>query len=340
MLKLAVPFPGANMKTYVENFPAQLEEALSIAGKVNLSGINKNSVQHIFITGLGGSGISGTILSELVADSCPFPILVNKDYSLPAYVGTNTLVIACSYSGNTEETIAVLNAALEKKAQIICISSGGKVSEIATQHKLSLIAIPGGNPPRASFGYPFVQLLKIFEVLNFSKPGFTTQLENVIAVMRSGKNEITGLANEIAEKLHGQLPVIYSISGNEGVAVRFRQQINENSKMLCWHHVIPEMNHNELVGWVDKHPNISVVALRTSTDHPRSVKRLEICKEIISPLVKSWIEISPKGNTKLEQTLYLIHLTDWVSCFLADLKAIDPVEVKVIDRLKNQLAQF
>jgi glucose/mannose-6-phosphate isomerase len=183
-------------------------------------------------------------------------------------------------------------------------------------------------------------LLKIFEVLNFSKPGFTTQLENVIALMHSGKNEITALANEIAEKLHGQLPVIYSISGNEGVAVRFRQQINENSKMLCWHHVIPEMNHNELVGWVDKHPNISVVALRTSTDHPRSVKRLEICKEIISPLVKSWIEISPKGNTKLEQTLYLIHLTDWVSCFLADLKAIDPVEVKVIDRLKNQLAQF
>ncbi len=328
------------MKNYVENFPTQLEEALAIAVKADLSKIHKAHIRQVLITGLGGSGIGGTIVSELVADTCPVPVLVNKDYSLPAYVNENTLVIACSYSGNTEETVSVLNAAIQRKAQIICISSGGMISETAKKHNFSLISIPGGHPPRASFGYPLIQLLNIFNHLTFAAANFNKNVTETISNLKSQKDEIISEAQSIATKLLGKIPVIYSISGMEGVAVRFRQQINENAKMLCWHHVIPEMNHNELVGWVEKHENISVVTLRTSYDNARSVKRMQICKDIIAPLVSSWIEITAKGNSRTEQAFYIVHLTDWVSCFLADMKKVDPVEVKVIDRLKAELSKF
>lgn len=328
------------MKNYVEGFPAQLEEALEIAGKADLSRIRKNSIRNILITGLGGSGISGTIMADLTAGTCPLPVVVNKDYALPAFVDENSLVIACSYSGNTEETIAVLNSAIAKKAQIICVSSGGAVSATAGKNNLTLISIPGGNPPRASFGYPFVQLLHIFDHFSFSAPGYREQLRGLINLLRTEKDDILTSAQILAKQLLNKIPVIYCVSGMEGVAMRFRQQINENSKMLCWHHVIPEMNHNELVGWVEQHDNIAVVALRTNFDYERSVRRLEICREIISPLVSSWSELTARSSSRMGQMLYLIHLTDWVSCFLADMKKVDPVEVRVIDRLKSELSKF
>ncbi|MBC7862951.1 MAG: bifunctional phosphoglucose/phosphomannose isomerase [Bacteroidia bacterium] len=327
------------MKNYVASFPDQLEEALKISESIKLP-FEKKNIQNILITGLGGSGISGTIISELVADTCPVPVTVNKDYSLPAFVNEKSLVIICSYSGNTEETLSVLAAAIKQKAQLICISSGGTVSEIATKNNFALITIPGGHPPRASFAYPLVQLMKIFELLGFSKGGFKTETENFIALAKKDKNEIVDSSLAFAKKLQNKIPVIYCISGNEGVAIRFRQQINENSKMLCWHHVLPEMNHNELVGWVDKNDNIAVVALRTTFDFARSVKRLEICKTIIEPLANSFSEIHAKGNSKTEQTLYLVHFTDWISCHLADLKKVDAIEVNVINRLKSELAKF
>jgi glucose/mannose-6-phosphate isomerase len=129
------------------------------------------------------------------------------------------------------------------------------------------------------------------------------------------------------------------LGSTEGIAIRFRQQINENSKMLCWHHVIPEMNHNELVGWTTRNESLAVVVLRTSADYERNVKRLEICKNIFETYSSSLTEIHAKGDSPLEQAIYLIHLTDWVSCDIADIKQIDPVEVKIIDHLKTELAK-
>jgi glucose/mannose-6-phosphate isomerase len=137
--------------------------------------------------------------------------------------------------------------------------------------------------------------------------------------------------------LHKKIPVIYCLGATEGVAIRFRQQINENSKMLCWHHVIPEMNHNELVGWTEKNEDLAVCVLRTSFDYERNLKRLDINKTVISRFTSTVFEIMGQGSTPLVQALYLIHLTDWISCYIADLKNIDPVEVKIIDYLKSEL---
>jgi glucose/mannose-6-phosphate isomerase len=160
-----------------------------------------------------------------------------------------------------------------------------------------------------------------------------------IELLNKDQDAIQIEAKLIAAKLIDKIPVIYSLGNNEGVAVRFRQQINENSKMLAWHHVIPEMNHNELVGWTSKNENIAVVVLRSAYDFARNVKRLQVCKEVFQKYTSTIIEINGKGKSKLEQAIYLIHLTDWVSCFIADLRQVDPVEVKVIDHLKNELAR-
>ncbi|MBC7553113.1 MAG: bifunctional phosphoglucose/phosphomannose isomerase, partial [Taibaiella sp.] len=146
-------------------------------------------------------------------------------------------------------------------------------------------------------------------------------------------------AKALAKKIVGKLPVIYSAPNFEGVAIRFRQQINENSKMLCWHNVIPEMNHNELVGWKDDAPDKVVIIIRNDNDFKRTQSRMEINKAVIKEHTPNIIEIYSEGKSYWEKALYIIHLTDWVSLFLAELRKVDAVEVKVIDFLKGSLAK-
>ncbi len=326
------------MKTLVERFSRQLKEAADIAEKAVLE--KAQNIQHVVVTGLGGSGIGGTVIAELISDSCSVPVLVNKDYFLPAYVGKNSLVIVSSYSGNTEETLQAMESALQKGAQIVCITSGGKIREIAKQHQLGCIEIPGGMPPRSCFGYSLVQLQKVMVVNGFAPSTLFDDLKKAIALLDSEEQEIQKEAMDLAKKLHGKFAMLYSLGTCEGAVVRFRQQINENGKMLCCHHTFPEMNHNELVGWVDDDKDLAVVTFRTSYDYARTVKRYEVCKPLFEKLSSSVTDVVAKGSSKLEQFLYLVHLGDWASCYLADLKGIDAVEVKVIDHLKAELSKF
>lgn len=326
------------MKTLVEGFPKQLQEALDIAQSATLT--LKHHIQNIVVTGLGGSGIGGTILSELVQAECIVPIIINKDYFLPEFVNANSLVIISSYSGNTEETLSAMKQAISKQAQIVCVTSGGKVLEIAKQHQYDTIIIPGGHPPRSCVGYSLVQLFKIVQFNGFIKSDLLKQVSDSITLLNKENTHIKQEATTIAKSLVGKIPVIYSLGSCEGVAVRFRQQINENSKMLCWHHTFPEMNHNELVGWTERNENLAVVTFRTSYDFERTVKRYDICKPLFTKYSASVTDITAKGNSKLEQFMYLINLGDWISCYIADIKNIDAMEVNVITNLKNELANL
>lgn len=326
------------MKTLVEGFTKQLQEALSIAHSAELT--IKPNIQNIVVTGLGGSGIGGSILSEIVQNECTVPIIINKDYSLSSFVNERSLVIISSYSGNTEETIAAMHEAIAKKAQIICVTSGGEVAQLAKQHQFDCIIIPGGHPPRSCIGYSLVQLLKIVQFNGFVKTDLLKQVEGAIQLLNTENTAIKNEATEIAKTLFGKLPVIYSLGSSEGVAVRFRQQINENSKILCWHHTFPEMNHNELVGWTEKNDSLAVVTFKTSFDFDRTTKRYELCKPLFFKFSSSVTDIVAKGNNKLEQFLYLINIGDWISCYIADLKEIDAIEVNVITNLKNELAKL
>lgn len=326
------------MKELVQNFSNQLKESLAIAEKAIIA--PSAEIQSIVVTGLGGSGIGGTILAELLSDVCKVPILINKDYTLPAYINEKTLLIVSSYSGNTEETLEAMHQAIGKKAQIVCVTSGGKVMQLAKQHHFDFIEIPGGFPPRSCIGYSLYQLVRVLQLKKLAPDTLTTDLKNTIALLDSENEAIKKEALEVAKKLHNKIPVIYTLGTCEGVAVRFRQQINENSKMLCWHHTFPEMNHNELVGWTTRNDNLAVLTFHTSFDNKRTKKRYEFCKPLFESLSSGVTDITAKGNSKLEQFFYLINIGDWISCYLADLRGIDPVEVNIIDKLKKELAGF
>ena len=329
----------SDMKQLVQGFPAQLKEAILIGE--NSSVRNSHSeIRNILITGLGGSGIGGTIVSEIVSNECTVPITVNKDYFLPSFVNEHSLVIVSSYSGNTEETIQAMEAALKTKAKIVCITSGGKITEMAKENKCDLIVIPGGMPPRACLGYSLTQLFFVLNKLKLIGDSFLSQLKSAIDLIEKEAPAIKKDAMLMADFLFGKTPVIYSVDGYNGVATRFRQQINENSKMLCWHHVLPEMNHNELVGWAGGTKELAVVILRNKSDYSRTQARIEISKDVFSKQTPHVLELWSKGNSQLEKSLYLVHLTDWASCYLADKKGIDAVEVNIINHLKGSLAKI
>jgi glucose/mannose-6-phosphate isomerase len=326
------------MKALVEQFPEQLKKAKEIADKAIIS--SGKNISNIIITGLGGSGIGGTIISELVNNTCKVPIIINKDYFLPAFANENTLVIVSSYSGNTEETLQVMNEAIARKTQLVCVTSGGTVLDLAKQHQFEYIEIPGGFPPRSCIGYSLVQLIKIFIAKGFADAKLMGDLQASIQLLESKKAEIKSASEVIAKKLTNKIAVLYSLGSCEGTSVRFRQQINENSKALCWHHVFPEMNHNELVGWTQENKDLVVITFHTAFDYERTKKRYEVCKPIFQKYANEVIDITAQGTSKLEQFMYLINIGDWISCYIADIKGIDPVEVNVINHLKKELSNF
>jgi glucose/mannose-6-phosphate isomerase len=329
----------SDMNELVKRFPAQLKEAIEIGEKAKLNKQVKQ-INNIVIAGLGGSGIGGTIVSEIIAAECKVPVTVIKDYFIPGFVSSNTLVICCSYSGNTEETIQSLEDSIAKNAMIVCITSGGKIAEIANSKNIDLVTIPGGMPPRACLGYSLTQLFYVLHANGIIGDSFRKQLAASIALLEKEENDIVAEAKKIADLLAGKIPVIYAVDGYNGVATRFRQQINENSKMLCWHNILPEMNHNELVGWAENYENVAVIILRNDTDYSRTKARIEISKSVFSKYTKNVTELWSKGESQLEKSLYLIHVTDYVSVMLAEKKKIDATEVNVINHLKGQLAKI
>jgi glucose/mannose-6-phosphate isomerase len=323
----------------VERYPDQLKEALEIGENATIKAHDKE-INKIYLAGLGGSGIGGNFVSEFVRDECKVPFLIGKGYSTPAYLDENTLAIVSSYSGNTEETLTAFDSILASGAKIVIISSGGKLIAKAKELGLDYIAVPDDWPsPRACLGYSFVQQLFILNKLGLIGRSQIEQIKSSINLLKFDQDDIKEKAASIAKKLHNKIPIIYTTDRMEAVAVRFRQQINENSKMLCWHHVIPEMNHNELVGWTDKNEDLAVIYFRNKDDYKRNAIRMDINKEIISKYTSTIIEVYSKGSSLVERAMYFVHLGDFISCYLADLHGVDPIEVNVINYLKGELAK-
>jgi len=325
------------MQQLVTAFPQQILSAVEISKNSTLS--FKEGIQNIVISGLGGSGIGGKLISAIVADTCPLPIVCNNDYHLPTFANHNSLVVICSYSGNTEETVAVMEAALEKECQIICITSGGRVLELAQEHNLQHIIIPGGNPPRSMLAYSLIQLIHVMGALGFAPEGAMDQVEDSAVYLAENQEEIFNAAESIGPHLAGKFPILYSSTLLEPVIVRWRQQLNENSKMLCSHHVIPEMNHNELVGWERGSEEVVVIMLRSELDFTRTAARMDICEKIFNDKSEVII-INGIGKSLIEQFFQLIHLGDWISLVLAEAHEVDAMTIDNINLLKDKLANL
>lgn len=326
------------MEKLIDAFPKQLKEALEIGRKATLKAPG-GPYTNVVVTGLGGSGIGGRIVAQLMHKEAKCPIEVYNNYYLPGYVDHKSLVIACSYSGNTEETLAAMDQALAKGARVVIITSGGTMLETAKARGLDHIVIPGGNPPRTMLAYSLVQQFFVLHHFGITGDGFEGAVKTAANMLLDDKEAIKKAAMDLTEKLVGKRLVIYSEANTEAVSIRFRQQVNENSKELCWHHAIPEMNHNELVGWAGGDKSLGVVIFRHKEDHERTQMRMEINKSIFEKYTPNVYEVWSKGDTSIARQLYLINLGDWVSLFWAQKKGVDPSEIAVINMLKGKLAE-
>lgn len=327
------------MDKLIAEFPDNILKALEIASKSSLVQ-PKNELRNIVVCGMGGSGIGGKIIGQWFSDQLRIPFTSIQDYKLPAFVDKHSLVIASSYSGNTEETLAAVQKALEVKAHIVAICSGGKLFDLSKRENFDAIVVPGGKPPRAALAYSLVQLVNILIQLKLVNKESMNDFKISADYLEKNSVAIKKEAKEIANFIGEGTPIFYSSSDFEGIAIRARQQLNENAKTLCWHHTIPEMNHNELVGWSGGTPNLRPIFIQNKSIHARNLFRFNVSKDVMKEKCNGVYTFSTIGDTKIQESLYAIHLLDWASWYLSQLKKEDPMAIPVIDYLKGELDKF
>ena len=316
----------SNMIQVLEDFPKQCREALDLAKEEKIT----EKIKNIVVIGMGGSAIGGDLLKTYLSGSA-IPVFVNRDYDLPGFVDENTLVFAVSYSGNTEETLSSYRQAVEKKANIVAITSGGKLAEQCRKK----IMIPPGFQPRNAIAYLFFPMLGVLYNSGITEVK-NNDLNEMLAILRE-KDKIKDKAEKIAKRLRDKTPVIYSSEVMQPVAYRWKCQINENSKHPAFSHIFPEMNHNELVGYrlMDRR-QYSAVIIRDSHDHQRIKKRMEICTKLMEKSIDV-NELDTEGKSLLARMFYAIYMGDLISYYLALYNRVDPTPVDVIENLKKSL---
>ncbi|MCX7610034.1 MAG: bifunctional phosphoglucose/phosphomannose isomerase [Ignavibacterium sp.] len=302
-------------------------------------------INNIIISGLGGSAIAGDLIKNFLKDELRIPLIVNRNYTLPIFANEKTLVICSSYSGNTEETLSAYNDALQRKCKIICLSTGGELEKLAFKNNIPFIQLKRGFQPRYALGQSFASVLSVFSKLKLVQ-NQEDILWEIITLWKKRADEYSKENNpafNIAESLLGFIPIIYSVSDfNNSIGMRFKAQLNENSKLHCFHNELPEMNHNEIIGWEShKQKNLcaKVIYILDDQIHPQIKRRFEIISDMIK---SSDVEIitlkSSEENFKM-RLMDLIYLTDWVSYYLAVLRGFDPSEIDFIHSLKNKLSE-
>jgi glucose/mannose-6-phosphate isomerase len=331
-----------SVENLILDFPQQLKRGIEIAKKIRFTPPS-HEIRNVVIAGMGGSGIGGNLVESFVSDEIKVPVTILKGYELPAFVNSHTLFIASSFSGNTEETLATLELAFSREAQVACITAGGKLLQLADEKQLTLALLPNEAPsPRAFLGYSFIQLMYLLRDYQLISDHFEPPLQESIWMLEGYQEDIQKKARKIAAELEGKLPVLYGDTKFLPVLTRFQQQINENSKQLAHVNVFPEMNHNELVGFLKPETiwkDTVVLMLRTAYDQPRVSIRMDVCEPIFRKIASKILTVNAFGDSHIEQAVYLIHLFDWVSLYLAGLNSVDAFIIENIDHLKNELAK-
>ena len=337
----------SNMYNAIAGFPGQIKTAFSIMGNWSPNHEYLN-INNILILGMGGSAIGGDVTRVLIQNECGVPILVNRSYNIPKWVDEKTLVLASSYSGNTEETLSAFDQCKQAGAKTIAMTTGGKLKELAIECGLDCTLLPSGLQPRAALGLSVSLTLIILNKLGFSS-------DEIIEELYFSFEELTRLCDELskcddenpavimANEIHSMCPIIYGSEDLTWVAaLRFRGQLEENAKMLAFHHSIPEQNHNEFEGW-SCHPDLlatkCIIWLKDKDDHPCSLARMEVAKELLDAQAGKQVEIAEKGRSPLIRLLKMIHFIDWVSYYAALLNNVDPTPVERITKLKEEMAK-
>jgi glucose/mannose-6-phosphate isomerase len=316
---------GAGMEKVLLEFPAQCRRALEIASGQHIAG----EFNRVLVCGMGGSGIGGDVLKAVPGSRVPVQVV--KGYEIPASVDRGTLVMAVSYSGNTEETLSAIRQAGSRGARVVAITSGGELPAMADK----IISVPGGFQPRNALGYLFFTLARFLCNSGLADIKDIDFDETVSLLGETGSFNKAG--RELAEFMQGRTPVIYTSDSMSAAGYRLKCQINENAKHPAFHHTFPEMCHNELVAFAGmERDSFAVLMLRDEGDHERVRKRMDICKGIFEKSVDVR-EVWSRGTSFLARIFSLIYLGDWASYHLALLKVVDPTPVEPIERLKKLL---
>jgi len=334
------------MMERVKALPEQIREATEICAEMKLSKkLMEGDFGNVVLCGMGGSAITGDIVASLLSTELPVPFSVVRNYHLPAYVGENTLLILVSYSGNTEETISCMREGIARKAGIFGISSGGTLKDICHANKLDHQLIPKGWPPRTAVGYLVIPVLKVLEILGLARTPANEMADELIPLLENIWNSyLSGSLmqiNEIASELQKRFLMVYSPPELAPAARRWMCQVNENSKTLAHWGTIPEMNHNELVGWCDDplFNNYYLVFLSHKNIEPRIAKRIDLSRELIRTRNVPSMVLALPGENISQALMAGIYIGDILSLRLAGSRGMDPSPVKAIDKLKNALAK-
>ncbi len=338
---------SADILSYLQGFDRQVAEALTLAEQLDSdqwTGKNIAAPRQVVITGMGGSAIGGDLVHDLLGPRLAVPLLVNRSYSLP-FVDSTTVVVLCSYSGNTAETLSCFSQAHEAGARTFTITSGGRLLEESRRLGTPAVVIPGGYPPRCALGFTVVLLLVLLERLHLAPEldivGWGPWLKARAQALGPEIPVRENPAKQLAERLHGRIVLIYGSQGRlAAVARRWAGQFSENGKHFAHYSLIPEMNHNEIVGW--KHPEqplsrVAALFLRDSEEHPQVSSRFQLTAELVGKKAGYCEQIWSQGSSWQERLWSLVLLGDFTSVYLGILNREDPTPVEVIEELKRRL---
>lgn len=339
----------SGMYDKIFKFPEQLEEAAEIGRNLHPDLEYFKDITNIVLTGMGGSAIGGDLARSYLSKRINIPFFICRNYNVPNFVNENTLVIASSYSGNTEESLSAFADAKNRGAKMACFTTGGELRKLAEKNNLFCAKLPTGYAPRAALGFSFVPLLYFLAAIGLAM-NVEEDIKEVILGLKRYRDSYSvytvveeNPAKNLALKLYNKIPIIYTGPElTDAIGTRWKGQICENAKCLAFNNQFPEFNHNELVGWkiIDSYKEkLIVINLRDSDDHERVAQRMSIVKEIIEKLDIETIDVFSQGDFPLGRIFSLIQLGDFVSLYLAILNNIDPTPVEVIDFLKNELAK-
>lgn len=324
----------SGMAEVLAGFPRQCRDGLALGEGIPLDRVAPFT--RVVALGMGGSGIAGALLRSLV----PVEVVPVHGYTVPPWVGEESLAVALSYSGDTEETLEAFAEARKRTRRLLAVTSGGELGRICGRDGIPWIEIPKGYQPRAALGYLLFPLLGLFRKLNLAPdPGEALAVLEAMAgeLSRGEENEAQALARALA----GRVAIVYGAGPAAPVAYRWKTQLNENAKVPAFWGEIPELCHNEVVGWELQGkllPQGTVVFLRSRHDHPRVGRRVEVLHELLDARGIPWIDVRARGEGPVAQVLSLLYLGDWVSYWLALLHGVDPSPVAIITELKRRLA--
>jgi glucose/mannose-6-phosphate isomerase len=323
----------------------QCREAWAATQGLALPGDYQNA-NKVVIAGMGGSAIGGDLAVAVAASTSTTPVLVHRDYDLPAHVDAQTLVIASSYSGNTEETLAAFQAARERGCHLAAVTTGGELMHLAREWDAPVVSFDYVSQPRAALGYLFVSVLGILRALDVLDDP-TADLEEALALLEDRKglfapeSPITqNPAKQLAGRLFGKVPIVIAAGALVPVARRWKSQFNENSKSWAYFEALPEMDHNALSGIhfpPEAADRFRVILLQQASLHPRNALRLDLTRQVLEGQGIGCERVLVPGGSELAQILSAVQLGDFASTYLALLYGADPTAIKDIVGLKEQM---